>query len=436
MSSVFDPIERMEPDERRAWIDRRLAERVAHAQTHAPFYREHLAGVTLSGLADMPALPVLEKGPFMAASPPDGEGTLTGPMASAYVFRSGGSTGDPKFSLYSHDEFRRTEEIFVRTYTAAGLRPEDRVGNLFAAGSLYASFVFVNRLIEELGCLNFPFSNTASPEVVATHVKMFGINVLVGFPSWLMQVGEAIAREGARIEKIFYAGEHLYAEERRFLEEALGCTVIASAGYGAVDTGLMGYQCERMSGRVHHVHADHVVLEFVDPETKRPVAAGEEGLILVTNLDRALQPVIRYNIGDLGRWIEGACPCGRQTPRFELLGRGDDALRIGYASVTYDEVSQAFAGVPELTATIQMVKEREAHKDKLRFRIEVPSPDRLDHAALSARLSAALSAAKPDIGKLLETGYIQPLAFEFLPPGGIPRLAVTGKLKRTLDLSS
>lgn len=433
---AHDPIERMGEAERRAWIDARLAERVAHARAHSPFYREHLAGVTVSGLADLETLPVLEKGPFMAASPPDGEGTLTGPMGGAYVFRSGGSTGDPKFSLYAHGEFRRLAEIFLRTYGAAGLRPEDRVGNLFASGSLYASFVFVNRLLEEMGCLSFPFSNTASPEVVARHVRMFGINVLVGFPSWLLQVAGAIAQEGLRVEKIFYAGEHLYDEERRYLEEALGCTLIASAGYGAVDTGLMGYQCDRSGGRVHHVHSDHVILEFVDPETHAPVPPGVEGLILVTNLDRALQPVIRYNIGDLGRWVEGPCPCGRTTPRFELLGRGDDALRIGYASLTYDEVSQAFVGVPELTATIQMVKEREAHKDKLRFRIEVPAPEALDHQALGQRLSAVLASAKPDIGKLLETGYIQPLAFEFLPPGGIPRVAVTGKLKRTLDLST
>ena len=431
-----DPIEVMNEAERRRWVDARLAERVAHARAHSPFYRAHLAGVTVDGLADLERLPVLEKGPFMAASPPDGEGTLTGPMGGAYVFRSGGSTGDPKFSLYAHGEFRRLAEIFLRTYGAAGLRPEDRVGNLFASGSLYASFVFVNRLLEEMGCLSFPFSNTASPEVVARHVRMFGINVLVGFPSWLLQVAGAIAQEGLRVEKIFYAGEHLYDEERRYLQEALGCTLIASAGYGAVDTGLMGYQCERSGGRVHHVHSDHVILEFVDPETHEPVPPGVEGLILVTNLDRALQPVIRYNIGDLGRWVEGPCPCGRTTPRFELLGRGDDALRIGYASLTYDEVSQAFAGVPELTATIQMVKEREAHKDKLRFRIEVPAPEALDHQALGERLSAVLATAKPDIGKLLETGYIPPLAFEFLPPGGIPRVAVTGKLKRTLDLSS
>jgi phenylacetate-coenzyme A ligase PaaK-like adenylate-forming protein len=212
-------------------------------------------------------------------------------------------------------------------------------------------------------------------------------------------------------------------------------TVIGSAGYGAVDTGLMGYQCEHATGGEHHVLGDHTYMEIVDPTTLAPVGPGEEGLILVTSLDRQLQPVIRYNIGDLGRWIDSPCPCGRTAPRFVLLRRGDDVLRIGYANVTYDEVSAAFAGATELTSTVQMIKEREARRDKLSFRIEVREPDGLDVEALGDRLTAALSAAKPDIGKLLATGYIHPLAFEFLPVGAIPRLPVTGKFKRTLDLS-
>ena len=61
------------------------------------------------------------------------------------------TTGDPKFSVFSVTEFRRWVEVFLRTYDAAGLRPSDRVANLFVSGSLYASFIFVNRLVEEMG---------------------------------------------------------------------------------------------------------------------------------------------------------------------------------------------------------------------------------------------------------------------------------------------
>ena len=433
--SHLHPIESLPPEELGALVDRKLSELVALAKAESPFYRERLAGITVSGRADLAAVPVLDKDAYMAASPPHATGTLTRELGSAYLFRSGGSTGEPKFSAFAVSEFRAFVDLFLRSYHAVGLRPGDRVGNLFAAGSLYASFVFVNRMLEEMGTLNFPFTAAAPPEVVARHVRLFGINALVGFPSWILQVAEVLVAEGLTIEKVFYAGEHLYDEERRYLRERLGVKVIGSAGYGAVDTGLMGYQCDHAEGGVHHVLGEHTYLELVHPETHQPVGPGEEGLLLVTNLDRRLQPVIRYNIGDLGRWVEGPCPCGRTAPRFELRRRGDDVLRIGYANVTYDEVAAAFSTIPELTSTVQMVKEREARRDRLRFRIEVRDLAGLDRAAMGDRLTAALSAAKPDVGKLLATEYIHPLGFEFLPPGGIPRMPVTGKFKRTLDLS-
>ncbi|MFN3432132.1 MAG: phenylacetate--CoA ligase family protein [Candidatus Sericytochromatia bacterium] len=432
---MLHPIEAASSHELGALVDEKLTALVALAKARSPFYQARLAGLDVNGRADLAHVPVLDKDAWMAASPPHSESTLTRPLGGAYIFRSGGSTGEPKFSAFAGEEFRAFVSLFLRSYHAVGLRPGDRVANLFACGSLYASFVFVNRMLEEMGTLNFPFTAATSPEAVARHVKLFGINTLVGFPSWILQVAEVLVAEGLTIEKVFYAGEHLYDEERRYLREQLGVTVIGSAGYAAVDTGLIGYQCAQGEGSVHHVLADHTHLEIVNPDTHAPVGPGEDGLLLVTNLDRALQPVIRYNIGDLGRWVEGDCACGRTAPRFELLRRGDDVLRIGYANVTYDEVARAFATVPELTSTIQMVKEREERRDRLRFRIEVREPDGIDAAVMGDRLTAALSAAKPDVGKLLAAGYLHPIAYEFLPLGAIPRLPVTGKFKRTLDLS-
>lgn len=429
----LDAGESLTPDALSALADDRLSSLVAHARAHSPFWAQRLAGLEVTSRADLARLPVLDKDTLAAASPPHATDALTGPLAGATVFRSGGSTGEPKFALYAAEEIAAFVPYFQRTYGAAGLAPGDRVANLFAAGSLYASFVFINRLLESAGVLNMPFTTSAAPDVVARHVKLFDINVLVGFPSWILQVAEAIAAEGLRIEKIFYAGEHLYEEERRYLRERLGATVIASAGYAAVDAGMMAYQCEHSTGGVHHVHADHVALELLHPETGAPVGPGESGLVTVTNLERRLHPVIRYQVGDLGRWVEGDCPCGRTTPRFELLHRGDDVLRIGYASVTYDEVVQAFTAVPELSATVQMVKEREARRDRLALRIELR--EAVPAAGLAERLGEAVRAVKPDLAKMEASGYIHPLRFEFLPTGGIPRLPVSGKFKRTLDLS-
>ncbi|MBM3267813.1 MAG: phenylacetate--CoA ligase family protein [Candidatus Sericytochromatia bacterium] len=365
---------------------------------------------------------ILTKEELTEHGPPLRTDMLSGPLREAFVFRSGGTTGKPKFAVFANGEFRALVQPFIRTYRAAGLEDSDRVANLFAGGSLYASFVFVNRCLEELGVLNLPYMMSAPPELLAAQWDLFGLNTVLGFPTHLLQAVPAIGP--GKVEKLFYAGEHLYADDRRVLREKYGVRHIASAGYGAVDTGLMGFQCPRCQGAEHHLLDTHAILEIVDPETLAPVPVGEPGLILCTVLDRLLMPVLRYSIGDMGRWLDGACPCGLPERRFELLRRGDDVLRIGIANVAYDEVLSA---VGECGA-MQIVKERRDGRDRLLLRIEPRG-----EARPSGEIRERLFAVKPDIAKLVSTGHIADLAIEWVAPGELPRSPLTGKLRKTED---
>lgn len=407
------------------------------ARARSPFYRDRLSRLPIHEPNILTSLPVLTKEDLVQHSPPESDALLTGPLEAAYLFRSGGTTGAPKFSPFAFSEFRHWVEIFKRTYGAAGLSPDDRVANLFVSGSLYASFVFINRMIEEMGCLNLPFTASAPPETVSAQVERFEVNVLMGIPSWIMEVVAAFTPGAAeKVTKIFYGGEILYPEEREWLHSRLpNLKVIASGGYAAVDAGMMAYQCPSSKGGIHHVHADHVILELVDPETFQPVAPGEVGTILVTTLDRHLMPLIRYQIGDVGRWVEGDCPCGRQMPRFELLGRGDDSLRIGIATVGVEEIMPAIAQVPGLSTHAQIIKDRIDRKDQLTVRVE-RVPDASDpNDELAAKLGEQVRLHKPDLAKLEATGYVLPLRVEVLDPNGIGRVAVTGKIRRVVDRS-
>ena len=55
---------------------------------------------------------------------------------------------------------------------------------------------------------------------------------------------------------------------------------------------------------------------------------GETGRVLVTLLNNLSFPMIRYEIGDLGKWAPARhCPCGSPFPLIESLqGRQDDML--------------------------------------------------------------------------------------------------------------
>lgn len=87
-----------------------------------------------------------------------------------------------------------------------------------------------------------------------------------------------------------------------------------------------------------HLNADHAILEVVD-ESNRPVPAGTPGSkVLLTNLYNRLQPMIRYEIGDVVTLGAAPCPCGSNLPRIEAVsGRTKERLWI-QVDDTYREI--------------------------------------------------------------------------------------------------
>ena len=104
-------------------------------------------------------------------------------------------------------------------------------------------------------------------------------------------------------------------------------------------------------------------------------------------------PTLRYAIGDEGRWLSGACACGRRTRRFELLGRTDDVLNIGGAAkLVPDVVHQVGQSTPRrgLSEHFQMVARVAGHLDQLLVRVERQPGDESDEATIVGRWLARL----------------------------------------------
>jgi len=94
--------------------------------------------------------------------------------------------------------------------------------------------------------------------------------------------------------------------------------------YGSVENAVLATECAAGS---LHVSPDFGIVEIVDEEG-HPLGPGEEGRIVCTSLLNDVQPLIRYEIGDLGRWSDRPCPCGRsQFPVLEeVVGRIEDSV--------------------------------------------------------------------------------------------------------------
>lgn len=106
--------------------------------------------------------------------------------------------------------------------------------------------------------------------------------------------------------------EMLHPHMRALIEEQFGCK--ASDAYGAREVGTIAGECRE--GKMHIFNFNNV-LEVVNKDN-RPVAPGEEGDVLVTNLHNRAMPFIRYALED--RAVLGKeCACGNRFPVLEKI---------------------------------------------------------------------------------------------------------------------
>lgn len=455
----YDAWESVGGDERATRTRAHLNEFIIFCREHVPYYRTRLEGFDAKATYPLANVPVMDSTDLRELVPPTSFALLSRDTRDFTVFQSGGTTGFPKSTLFSHAELELLNLGNARGFFAMGLDADDRVGNLFAVGGLYMTFIHINRMLQQYGCMNFPFSNHTAVDFIHTATKLYGINCFAGITSVVLNALRGFHQyglDGISIKKVFYGGEHIYEADKNELREQFGVEFIGAPGYGTVDTWYIGYQCRFSPTGTFHAHDDQCYVEIVDEETGTHCTGQKDnqtsGMLYATPLVRRLTPIVRYRVGDRAHWLnEDACACGRRTPRFRLLGRGDDVLRIGYDSVDYNYVQATIAKFKELSGTVQMLKKRVDGKDQLCIRVEASTETSVEAStetnieagsetkletrgeSLASRVAAELTEARPTLRDHVKKGTVLPVLVEILKPGSIERNQRTGKLIRIVD---
>ena len=87
--------------------------------------------------------------------------------------------------------------------------------------------------------------------------------------------------------------------------------------YGSREFGCIA--CECAAGEGMHIMEDRVLVEVLRDDLVTPCPPGEEGELVITDLDRRVMPLVRYRTGDLGILSGTACSCGRGLRLLEEL---------------------------------------------------------------------------------------------------------------------
>ncbi len=134
--------------------------------------------------------------------------------------------------------------------------------------------------------------------------------IVEGFATVLYLVAQYIKAFKGRLsfKAVFSTGEPMYPFMREAIEDAFGTKVYDH--YGMSEMAGFIFECEKGG---YHAMLDYGFVEIVD-EKENPLPPGEEGYLVWTGFINKAMPLIRYMIGDKGRFENKTCTCNRPFP--------------------------------------------------------------------------------------------------------------------------
>ena len=320
--------------------ERRFVALRRFALERSPFYRRFHRGLEHQPLD---SLPVLTKAVMMenfddlvtdrAVRLTDAEAFLRGnPGGELFrqryvVLSTSGSTGRRGVFLFDSREWLTALAMITRPMAWAGLTGGLRKPPRSAMIASTAPWHYSTRISASLSSRLLPALRLDAAEPLATIVHRLNEwqpEVLAVYPSVLKQLAdEQIAgRLQIRLRSVATSAEVLPEETRRRVHRAWGLRVFDT--YGATEYAPIAAECAY--GR-KHLFEDGAIIEVVD-DRGQPVPAGARGdRLLLTIFDRRTQPLIRYEISDMVRPLDGECACGRKFRLIESIeGRVEDVL--------------------------------------------------------------------------------------------------------------
>ena len=171
--------------------------------------------------------------------------------------------------------------------------------------------------------------------------------VLIGYTSALERFAEFVQAHqlhDIKFSSITSTAEVLYPYQRELIERTFDCEVLNR--YATRELGGIACECPEHMGL--HIGVGEVYVEALRDGV--PAATGEEGDIVVTNLNNYGMPFVRYHVGDVGQLSDVVCRCGRGLPMMEVVhGRQTDMFKTRDGQAIHGEFfTHLFYGIGEV----------------------------------------------------------------------------------------
>lgn len=335
---------------------------VKYAFEEIPFYKRHYSEVDFE-LGDMEQegwfekLPIITKdhlrNSFEEFTPQDLKNFRR-------ISTTGGSTGVPTKCGY---DGRITEEVYSwRLQSWYNVHPWDDHAYVWRDTRTTKIAKLKNALLwwptKHLK-LNASF---ITEEAIVAFLKDFNCakpTLLQGYVGAVCQVAQYVLEHSIQLHVpkfVWVTSAPISPVQRKLLEDAFHAPVCDQ--YGSCEIRWIAQQCPQANGL--HVNIDHVFLEFVD-DANISVPCGNYGKTLLTNLEDYVFPMIRYENGDRGRWLNQRCSCGRPLPLIDSVkGRESESFVLPSGrTINGEYLTTIFDENPDIVRGFRVIQ----HKD-------------------------------------------------------------------------
>lgn len=351
-----------------------LRQHLNYIAQNSPFYRQRCQqlGVDLSQIASYEDL---QKLPFTTKADLEQYGDqflCVDQQQVSDICLTSGTTGLPVAFMQSDQDLERLAFNEQLAFATAGLTADDRVliaaaiDRCFMAGMAY----FLG--LKQIGATAIR-GGSSSVSVVAQLVQRFHPSAIVGVPTLLLALANALRKQGVDpqqcgVKKLICIGEPVRQQNLQLsvlgqrLQQAWQAQIHGT--YASTEMATTFVDCAIGCGG--HVAPQLMMVEVVDEQGQR-VAHGTAGEVVATPLQVTGMPLLRFRTGDIATLYSDPCACGRNSWRLgPILGRKNQMLKYRGTTVYPPAIFAVLQEIEEVAAFYIEVFDDYALSDRIK----------------------------------------------------------------------
>ena len=316
--------------------EKKLQELLVYLNAHSPFYKRLFSEKKINiaeirSLSDMAKLPTTNKEDLQKHN----DDFLCVPKdAIAEYTSTSGTLGNPVVISLTENDMLRLAYNEYQSFVTAGATHKDIFQLMLTLDRQFMAGIAYHSGLRKLGAGIIRIGPGVPSLQWETIIKLQP-TAIIAVPSFILKLIDYAKNTGidinkTSVKKAICIGENIRNQD--FSLSVLGRKITESwniqlySTYASTEMQTAFTECSEGCGGHHQ--PDLLIVELLN-ENGEQVKAGEYGEVTITTLGVEAMPLLRYRTGDISKYIDEPCACGRNTLRLSpIYGRKRQMIKF------------------------------------------------------------------------------------------------------------